>query len=611
MAEFTLPGAEAHYPPDLTLEPIHLDIDLRIDVEKARAAGTVTHTIRAHAPQARTLLLHAVDFEDVRVEDPAGRALGHRYDGRELEITWDEAFAAGEERQVAIHYVVQEPTTGLFFSKPLPAYPERATYAATDHETERARHWLPTIDLPNVRPTLDVRLRADARFTILGPGLLQGEVKHEDGTKTAHWKLEQPCPSYITCFAIGDFVSFDDGEFEGRPLAYFTTNHFASADLERSFGRTRDMMAWMEKKLDHAFPYPKYYQFALPGFGGAMENISLVSWDDVFVLDETMAKEMTWLVDQVNVHEMAHSYFGDMIVCRDYAHAWLKESWATYIETLWLEDSKGEDEARYDVYTNIDAYAKEADNAYKRPIVTRRFNQSWQMYDRHLYPGGAARLHMLRKDLGDDVFFDGVKAYVKRYAHQVVETADFRRELERASGRSLGKFFDQWIHGLGYPQLKASATFDAKAGELTVTVEQKQVDEKAGVGLFDLPLDIGWVVDGALHTQQIRLEGRETVGGDPGRQGPGADPRGPGRQGGHDPRVQPRRRQAPYPADRGRRRRRSDPGREGALQDGQARRTSGPWPRHGKTSPSGACVSDSRKRWRKHEPRRPWTPWRS
>ena len=506
MAEFTLPGAEAHYPPDLTLEPVHIDIDLRVEVEAARASGTVTHTIRAHAPDARTLRLHAVDFEEVHVEDTDGRPLVHRYDGRELSITWEEAFETGEERRVAIRYRIVEPRTGLFFSRPLAAYPDRAFYAATDHETERARHWLPTIDLPNVRPTLDFHLRADARFTILAAGTLQREEEHGDGTKTAHWRLEQPCPSYLTCFAIGDFVRYDDSDFEGRPVAYFTTNHFAPADLERAFGRTRAMLAWMSKKLDCPFPYPKYYQFALPGFGGAMENISLVSWDDVFVLDATMAKEMTWLVDQVNVHEMAHSYFGDMVVCRDYAHAWLKESWATYVETLWLEDSKGDDEARYNIYTNIDAYAKEADGSYKRPIVTRRFNHSWQMYDRHLYPGGAARLHMLRKDLGDDVFFQGVQAYLKRYAHRVVETADFRRELEKASGRSLGRWFDQWVYGLGYPKLKATAKFDAKAGELTITIEQTQVDKKAGVELFDMPLDIGWVVDGTMHTQRIRLQ---------------------------------------------------------------------------------------------------------
>ncbi len=510
-ADFTLPGAASHYPPDLELEPVHLAIDLLVEIEAKRASGTVTHTVRARAGGTPTYKIHAVDFEDVEVTAPDGEAVSYRYDGREIHVDWKDAWKAREERTLAIRYQVEEPVTGLFFSAPDDEYPERALWAATDHETERARHWLPTIDLPNARPTLTFHLRAKAELTILANGSLVEETAHDDGTKTAHWKLEQPCPSYLTCFTIGDFVRFDDGAVDDIECSYFTSKYFTPEDLERSFGRTRDMLAWMQKKLDHPFPYPKYFQFALPGFGGAMENISLVSWDDQFVLDETLEKEWGWLVDMINVHEMAHSYFGDMVVCRDYAHAWLKESWATYVELLWVEDTLGRDEADYYFYTHVDSYASEADESYKRPIVTRKFNHSWQMYDRHLYPGGGARLHMLRKELGDGIFWRGVHAYLKRYAHKVVETADFRRCLEEASGRSLGKFFEQWIYSKGYPKLKATFAWDEKKKTGTFTIEQKQVDEKAEIPAFDLPLDIGWVVDGTLATKTVTISKAKEV----------------------------------------------------------------------------------------------------
>ncbi|MFV1957870.1 MAG: M1 family aminopeptidase [Planctomycetota bacterium] len=510
--EFTLPGAEAHYPPDLALEPIHLDLDLGVDVDEERLEGTVTHTIRSNDDGATTIRLHAVGFQDVQVADPDGRDVTWGYDGREIHVLWSEAFARGEERRLAVRYVVKRPVTGLFFSRPDEMRPDRPRYAATDHETERARHWLPTIDLPNVRPTLDFHIRAEEGFTILANGILVREETHGDGTKTAHYRLEQPCPSYLTCFTVGDYVRWDGQDFEGREVAAFTTRAFTPADLERSFGRTRAMLAWMAEKLDHPFPYPKYFQFALPGFGGAMENISLVAWDDHFVLDETLAREWTWIVDQVNVHEMAHSYFGDMVVCRDYAHAWLKESWASYVETLWLEDSKGRDEADYDIYTKIDSYAKEADESYKRPIVTRTFNHSWQMYDRHLYPGGASRLHMLRGELGDEAFFRGVRAYLKKFAHRVVETDDFRRAMEEASGRSLGKWFDQWIHGKGYPKIKAAYAYDGRRKEFTITLEQKQVDEKEEIPAFAFTLDVGWVQGGEEHLRAVAVEkAREVV----------------------------------------------------------------------------------------------------
>lgn len=505
-ADFTLPGSQAHYPPSLELEPVHIDIDFHVHVDDAALDGTVTHTVRAARSGPRSLTLHAVRMELRSVEDADGRGLEHTYDGRELSVTWADPFEHDEERRLVIRYRVEEPAAGLYFSSPSDAYPDAPRYAATDNETEHARHWLPTVDLPSVRPKLDFHLRSDASFEILANGAHAGTDDHGDGTKTVHWKLEQPCPSYLTCFALGDFVRADDGEFEGRPVAYFTSREFSRDDLMRSFGRTRDMLAWLTEKLDFAFPYPKYYQFALPGFGGAMENISLVAWDDRFVLGDDLAPEWTWLVDQINIHEMGHSYFGDLITCRDYAHAWLKESWATYTETLWLEHSKGADECDYDWYSNVQAYLGEADTAYKRPIVTRDFNHSWQMYDRHLYPGGGSRLHMLRKELGDATFFDAVRTYVKRFAFKTVETSDFRRTLEEVSGRSLGKWFDQWIHGKGYPSLKASYSYDKEKGEASLTVEQTQEDAKEGVPVFELPLDLGWVVDGTLHTETVKLE---------------------------------------------------------------------------------------------------------
>jgi aminopeptidase N len=508
--DFSDPNVEEHYPPDLELEPIHLDIDLFVDVAHATASGKVTHTVQARRDGPTVLKLDAVDFEELEARDPDGNGLTWHYDGRALTLEWAAPFSAGEQRRAEIAYRVTEPVAGLYFSRPNEAYPDQPWYAASDHETERARHWLPCLDLPNVRTTLDFHLRAESRFTILANGLLVEEEKHGDGTKTAHWRLEQLCPSYLICIAIGDFVRADDGAFDDGEkrieLAYFCSREHSAEDLLRTFGRTRDMMAWMTAKFDMPFPYPKYYQFALPGIYGAMENISLVSWHDAMVQDETLTQEISFWVDEVNVHEMAHSYFGDAVVCRDFAHAWLKESWATYIDQCWQEDRHGQDEGLYTFYDNAQRYFKEADERYKRPIVTRRFRSSWDMYDAHLYPGGACRLHTLRHELGDAVFWAAVRDYLKRYHGQVVETDDFRRVLEEHSGRALGKFFDQWFRSPGYPALKVTFKYDDKHKQGTFEIEQTQVDKEEGVPAFTLSTDVAWTIDGVEQRAPVRLE---------------------------------------------------------------------------------------------------------
>ena len=498
--------AEKHYPPDLRIEPVHLDIDLSVDPDTETVQGTVTNTVVARVSGPRTLELDAVDFQDVSVRDPDGAEVVHTYDGKKIRVTWTEPFASGEERRVAVSYRVTQPSSGLYFSHPTEAYPDRARWAATDHETERARHWLPCIDHLNVRTTLSFHLRADQSFHILANGAPTGSEAREDGTKVAHWELEFPCPSYLVCFALGELTEARDGEFKGIPVAYYGAKHHTEDDLKRSWGRTREMLEWMTGRLRQPFPFPKYYQFGLPSFGGAMENISLVSWDDIFILDEDLAREWTWLVDQINVHEMAHSYFGDAVVCRDFAHVWLKESWATYMEQCWLEHRYGEDEAQYDFYRNAHAYFAEADESYKRPIVTRTFDSSWDMYDRHLYPGGACRLHMLRHEVGDEIFWAAVSDYIDTYSGSVVETEDFRRIMEMHSGRALARFFDQWFYTAGYPELEASFDWDAEKKEGTFGFEQKQVGEDGEGPVFVVNVELTWWIDGAERTEVVELD---------------------------------------------------------------------------------------------------------
>ena len=488
--EFHLPSPERHYAPDLGLEPIHLDIALGFDLAGRQVAGAVTTTVEAHRAGERSLLLDAVDFHEVDVLDADDLPLDWTYDGERIEVVWREPLALAEQRRVIVRYRVIDPLTGMIFSWPDDAHPARPRFVATDHETERARYWLPCIDHPTVRTPLDLHLRAGSEYTILGAGLLVEQEEHDDGTTTCHWRLEEACPSYLICLGIGEFVRADGGEHRGVEIAAFASAPYTEEDLQRSFAPTRDMMEWMTAKLDAPFPFPKYFQLALPGIGGAMENISLTTWDAKFVADENLRPEFGWLIDLINLHEMSHSYFGDSIVVRDYAHVWLKESWATYMAPCWLEDVAGDDEFQWQMSEESRSYRGEADKRYVRPIVTRDFDSSWDMYDHHLYPGGACRLHMLRQELGDDDFWAATRDYVRLFTGRVVETSDFRRTLEARSGRSLARFFDQWFHSPGYPKLKATFKHDRGRAEGLLTIEQKQVDAKTGVGLFRFPIEV-------------------------------------------------------------------------------------------------------------------------
>jgi aminopeptidase N len=158
----------------------------------------------------------------------------------------------------------------------------------------------------------------DAKHVALANGTFISSKDNPNGTKTTRYKLDFRCPSYLVCFAIGEFIEVDDGYVDEMPIKYFAPKGTDPADLRRAFDKTPAMVKWISKKLNVKFPWTKYYQFVAQHIRGAMENISLVSWSPMFVMDETWASERKMVTDTVNIHEMAHTYFGDSVVIKHF-----------------------------------------------------------------------------------------------------------------------------------------------------------------------------------------------------------------------------------------------------------------------------------------------------
>jgi len=483
-------GKNRNYKPSLQLEPIHQNIKLSFDVLEETVTGTVGTVVKANVKGANRIELDAIDFA---ISNIAG-VDSWDYDGKKITISWDNHFEKDERREIIVEYTVKQPISGLYFSYPDKEYPNRPIYVVADHESQRASYWLPCIDHTSVRCMLDFELTSDKTYTILANGALISEKENDDGTKTAHWKLDHPCPVYLLTIAIGEFVEYKDREADAGqgpiPISYYTTKNYVPEDLKRAFDRTPSMLEWLNKKFKTPIEWPKYFQIATARHSGAMENISFVTWNDFAVLNHNKYKESWWIVDSINIHEMSHSLFGDHVVCDEFSHNWLKESWAVYTESIYFEDTRGKEEALYDMYNNATRYMNESDTKYARPIVTNVYDSSWDMFDAHLYPGGAWRIHMLRKTIGDEWFFEAVSDYLHTFKGKTVRTIDFQRKLELHSGLDLEEFFDQWLYSPGYPKLKAEFSFDDSTKLCKLKVEQTQEDKEKNIGLFKFPLDV-------------------------------------------------------------------------------------------------------------------------
>ncbi|MCP4760341.1 MAG: hypothetical protein GY870_01085 [archaeon] len=501
--DFVNPKTEKSYPPSLQLEPIHQTIKLSFDINNKKAIGSVSTKIKANTINSSEISFDVVDLEIIKVKGIDN----WNYNGKKIKLSWNTPLKKGEEREFLIEYKIDHPTSGLYFSFPDKNYPKRAIYACTDNESQRARHWLPCIDHPSVRCSIDFFLTSEKEHIILANGKLIDEKINEDNSKTSHWKQEFPCPAYLIQIAVGEFIEYKDIEADGGkgpiPISYFTTKEYTPEHLKISFDSTPKMIKWLYSKLKVSLEWDKYYQIITPYFWGAMENISLVSWGEFAALNEIIAKERKWVVDWINLHEMAHSWFGDMIVIREFAHGWLKESWATYCEKAYFEDIYGENEFLYGLYLDAVDYMEESDDKYSRPIVTNKYEDSWTMYDDHLYPGGSWRIHMLRCIVGDEVFWEATSDYLKTFKGKVVETIDFQRKLEEYSGLSLEKFFEQWLYSPGYPKLKAEYDYDEKTKLCELKLEQTQKNETKKIGLFNFKVEVKWEMENEQYETSI------------------------------------------------------------------------------------------------------------
>lgn len=159
---------------------------------------------------------------------------------------------------------------------------------------------------------------------------------------------------------------------------------------------------------------------------------------------------------------------------------------------MWLTDEYGDDVAQAFWHMERVEYTAEVDDVYARPLSTRTFDCSWSMFDRHLYPGGAWRLHMLEALVGEGPFWAGITKYITTHLNGTVETVDLRRALEATTGRNLVRWFDQWVYAAGYPKLLATTAWDAGTGVASVTLRQTQADPSRRIGTFDLSVPVSF-----------------------------------------------------------------------------------------------------------------------
>ncbi|GCA88073.1 M1 family metallopeptidase [Microcystis aeruginosa] len=498
---FELPGAKPHYNPDRPGQVNHIFLDLIIDIPGQSFQGSCQITLTPIRQGISSLTLDAVDLNinSVFIE---GISQPFDYDRSLLTIHLLQP-STDKPIILTINYQVKQPQRGLYFIGSDEYYPDKPIQVWTQGEDEDSRFWFPCFDYPGQLATSEIRVKIPQPYIAISNGeLISVEPVGED--RIYHWSQKQIHPTYLMTLAVGDFAELCDS-WNGVPVTYYVEKG-REEEGQRSMGKTPRMIEFFSQKFGYPYPYPKYAQVCVDDFiFGGMENTSTTILTDRCLIDQRASIDHTW-TESLVAHELAHQWFGDLVVIKHWSHAWIKEGMASYSEVLWTESEYGKAAASYYLLGEARSYLEEDTSRYRRPIVTHIYREAIELYDRHLYEKGACVYHMIRSILGEDLFGKAIQTFVRDNAHKTVETVDLLRAIEKATGYNLLFLFDQYVYRGGHPDYKVAYSWDNQNNLAQLTVTQTQ-DEKE---LFDLKIPVAFAyLNSEDITYNLRIHQKE------------------------------------------------------------------------------------------------------
>lgn len=510
-----------NYIPNRNYDTRHIKLDLRFDWEREQALGTATITFAPLTTNLQSVEFDAANMTFSSVKLASGTPLKFEPDApkEKLRIVMDRVYQPSDLLTVVIAYNtngVSKDTgiggfgRGLTFIKPSPDDPTRPKQIWSQGETEYNHYWFPCHDHPNDFATTEMIATVEKPMMVVSNGKLVETKTNNDGTRTFHWKMEQPHASYLTSIVVGEYAAVE-GSYAGIPvITYVYPNEVEEGKVAAA--RLPEMVKFFSEKTGVKYPYAKYAQTMTRDFGGGMENITATTQTDSMIHDARTTLDRDW--DGLQAHELAHQWFGDLVTCRTWADIWLNESFATYFQAMWDEHRLGRDAFLYlDVRNNQNAYFGSWNQGIRRPIVTSNYANKDAVFDNYAYPRGAAVLHMLRRYLGEENWWRTINHYLMKYAHQPVQTEQFRIAIEETTGQPMDWFFEQWLYRMGHPVFNVTQSYDAAAQQVTLKVRQEQKpDPNSGypqVGFFRALVEIEIETPGNKRVERVMVEPKE------------------------------------------------------------------------------------------------------
>lgn len=307
----------------------------------------------------------------------------------------------------------------------------------TQGQGKYTSHWLPSIDDVNDKIEFDLLISSPPNMKAIANGknyLTEGESKNGEFW---HFDMKEPMSSYLVAFAIGDFRKKDLVSNSGIPIElYYKPSD--SLKVEPTYRYSKQIFDFLETEIGVPYPWQNYKQVPVRDFLYAgMENTTATFFSEAFVVDSTGFNDRNYV--NVNAHELAHQWFGNLVTEKAGEDHWLQEGFATYYALLAEKDIFGDDYYYWQLYQTAEQLKAMSDEGKGESLLNPKASSLT------FYQKGAWALHILREKIGDEAFKAAIKNYLEKYKFKNVSTEDFLNEVKAVTQTDISDFEKDWL----------------------------------------------------------------------------------------------------------------------------------------------------------------------
>lgn len=343
-----------------------------------------------------------------------------------------------------------------------------------DNWPNRARYWIPSVDHPSDKATIDWTVMAPSSRAVIANGTRWAthQARANAPYVISRFRMEEPIPTYLMVVGV---ATMDETSLATSGCGLPGTARACVPQTVWTFPTETPLMPSGFAEAGRIvstfsewfapFPYAQLSHVQSATRFGGMENATAIFYSDQAFRRNAVSMSLI-------AHETAHQWFGDAVTPRRWADLWLSEGFATYLAALYTQQSRGDSAFHRELRTMRETVWN-APVVAERPVVDSVGGaQPVTLLNANSYQKGGFVLHMLRREIGDAAFFGALRDYQQQFRHGTATTEDLRLVLEQRAGRSLSTFMDQWVHRPGFPEADVSWVWEAARGVLVLQVVQ-------------------------------------------------------------------------------------------------------------------------------------------